>query len=699
MIMQWWGNGCSSHMNGNKAYLSDFEGFQWRLIGLLEVIPRQCLFTEYESLYLYYYFKLLMQSQVVIRALNKIGGYSLDLKNIVPSGDLSLSEIRQSKEQRCDNGTEFKNYAMNEFCAKKGIKREFSVARTPQQNGVAERKNRTLIEAARTMTKRVEENLHINFLEGQPNVTGTGPNWMFDLDFLTNFNDFIPDKDSGKGCCSRMHNEQPFEMLLRTRDKPLKKKRGELHLKRRQLNLPLVAVTSTGANADESSFVYLGGKIPIDASTLPNADEILHTTVQPRGKIQKASSAQHALVQRSTFTKTEPETTQGIIRTVCLHVFALKKTRIYHNPLMDESWVEVCKEECSSSSYSKVWILVDLPFGKEVYVDDIIFGSTKKSMCTEFEEVMHKIFQMSSMGELIFFLGLQEASLTENLQLVMSNFFGWKTHILAVQEADIVANSTTEAEYVAAAHCCGQWSEWISMDLRMDRCSPGKYYSSMVFHMANLKYSGKHNKVAFLKKLNESVGFTEEVDFLKGISLKYALTHNPTIYDSLVKQFWQTATVRTLANGTQQLVASIDSKEYTITEASVRSKLQLADAIGIHNLFDAEIYAGLATLEYVTQGDIVPLLPAMLAGAAVDQGEGSAQPAEPHHTPVDPISSTSQPPHSPPHPSPPPHSPPHPSPPPHSPLPSPPHPSPLHQSPPHSPPHFMTSITTSFFTT
>ncbi|GJT35059.1 hypothetical protein Tco_0925478 [Tanacetum coccineum] len=160
--------------------------------------------------------------------------------------------------------------------------------------------------------------------------------------------------------------------------------------------------------------------------------------------------------------------------------------------------------------------------------------------------------------------------------------------------------------------------------------------------MANLKYSDKHNMVAFLKKPNESVGFTEVVDFLKGTSLRYALTHNPTIYDSLVKQFWQTATVRTLANGTQQLVASIDSKEYTITEASVRSKLQLADATGIHNLSDAEIYAGLATLGYVTEGDIVPLLPAMLAGEAVDQGEGSAQPAEPYHTPVDPISSTSQ---------------------------------------------------------
>ncbi|GKB39989.1 putative ribonuclease H-like domain-containing protein [Tanacetum coccineum] len=46
---------------------------------------------------------------------------------------------------------EFKNKEMNQFYERKGIKREFSVARTPQQNGVAKRKNRTLIEADRTM--------------------------------------------------------------------------------------------------------------------------------------------------------------------------------------------------------------------------------------------------------------------------------------------------------------------------------------------------------------------------------------------------------------------------------------------------------------------------------------------------------------------------------------------------------------------
>nr|GFB29892.1 hypothetical protein [Tanacetum cinerariifolium] len=52
---------------------------------------------------------------------------------------------------RCDNRGEFRNNEMNGFCSRKGIKREFSNARTPQQNGVAGRRNRTLIEAARTM--------------------------------------------------------------------------------------------------------------------------------------------------------------------------------------------------------------------------------------------------------------------------------------------------------------------------------------------------------------------------------------------------------------------------------------------------------------------------------------------------------------------------------------------------------------------
>ncbi|GJZ20890.1 hypothetical protein Tco_0557929 [Tanacetum coccineum] len=308
---------------------------------------------------------------------------------------------------------------------------------------------------------------------------------------------------------------------------------------------------------------------------------------------------------------------------------------------------------------------------------------------------------------------LRQLVIMEEPDLIRNSYQPWDVKLCRqvlwtiLIQMQIVANSTSEAEIVASCKLLDCYEKRlievikihtdhnaadlltkgfdvtrISMDLRMDRCSAGKYYSYMVY---------KHNMVAFLKKPNESVGFTKVVDFLKGSSLTYALFHNPTIYDSLVKQFWQTATVRTLANGTQQLVASIDSKEYTITEASVRSKLQLADATGIHNLSDAKIYAGLATLGYVTEGDFVLLLPAMLAGAAMDQGGGSAQPAEPHHTPVDPLPSTSLP-HIP---SPPLQSPPHsplqsPS---HAPLQSPPH-LPL-QSSPYSPPHYSPPRVTS----
>ena len=57
---------------------------------------------------------------------------------------------------RSDNGTEFRNSTMEEFCRETGIKQEFSAPGTPQQNGVVERKNRTLIEAARTMLEEAK---------------------------------------------------------------------------------------------------------------------------------------------------------------------------------------------------------------------------------------------------------------------------------------------------------------------------------------------------------------------------------------------------------------------------------------------------------------------------------------------------------------------------------------------------------------
>ncbi|GJS29093.1 putative ribonuclease H-like domain-containing protein, partial [Tanacetum coccineum] len=108
---------------------------------------------------------------------------------------------------------------------KKGIKRQYSVARTPQQNGVAKRRNRILIEADRIVLAdsklpttfwalsyllhfglkqflllamyriepiEVEENLHIGFLENKPMIEGNGPKWLFDIDSLTQSMNYVP---------------------------------------------------------------------------------------------------------------------------------------------------------------------------------------------------------------------------------------------------------------------------------------------------------------------------------------------------------------------------------------------------------------------------------------------------------------------------------------------------------------------------
>ncbi|GJQ92985.1 hypothetical protein Tco_0004124 [Tanacetum coccineum] len=100
----------------------------------------------------------------------------------------------------------------------------------------------------------------------------------------------------------------------------------------------------------------------------------------------------------------------------------------------------------------------------------------------------------------------------------------------------------------------------------------------------------------------DDAGFAKIVDFLRGFNLRYALTSNPPIYDSLLKQFWQTTTTNTIADGTLEINATIDTIGYTITEASIRDTLQLADATGITMLPNDEIFEGMGKIGYPTDG-------------------------------------------------------------------------------------------------
>ncbi|GJT90205.1 ribonuclease H-like domain-containing protein [Tanacetum coccineum] len=117
-------SGCSRHMTGNMSYLSDFKEFDGGYVTFGGGAKGGKITATKD------------ETSGILKS------FITEIENLVD---------KKVKIIRYDNETEFKNRVMSKFCKEKGIKKEFSAARTPQQNGVAKRRNRTLIEAARTM--------------------------------------------------------------------------------------------------------------------------------------------------------------------------------------------------------------------------------------------------------------------------------------------------------------------------------------------------------------------------------------------------------------------------------------------------------------------------------------------------------------------------------------------------------------------
>ncbi|GKD83480.1 ribonuclease H-like domain-containing protein, partial [Tanacetum coccineum] len=431
---------------------------------------------------------------------------------------------------------------MNDFCAKKGIKKEFSVARTPQQNGVAKRKNRTLIEAARTMladsllpipfwaeavnttcyvlnrvlvtkpqnktpyelsigkspsisfmrpfgcpltilntldslgkfngksdegyllgysttskafrvynkrTKRVKENLHINFLEDQPNVqelvligctqdsyvAGSSgkdkePTQEYILLPLHPHRTRIPVEDvvpathekpsenasinkniqDSEDAADKEEQHQMSETFEEEKRNITSQNRAaqatsinKLSTGRPSVSIattPYVSAASTtiGANAGELSFVYLGGKIHIAASTLPNADLPIDPNMSaleddsdafPNDGIFNGAYDDENVGAVADFNNMDKTINVSPIPKLIINK-GYPKGQILGDPksaiqtrvkiqkassaqqalnisqaLQDESWVEAMQEELLQFKLQMVWILVDLPSGKK----------------------------------------------------------------------------------------------------------------------------------------------------------------------------------------------------------------------------------------------------------------------------------------------------------------------------------------------
>nr|GEX42969.1 putative reverse transcriptase domain-containing protein [Tanacetum cinerariifolium] len=98
--------------------------------------------------------------------------------------------------------------------------------------------------------------------------------------------------------------------------------------------------------------------------------------------------------------------------------------------------------------------------------------------------------------------------------------------------------------------------------------------------------------VAILKKSDATEGFKQIIDFLSGSYINHALTVNPHVYISCIKQFWNTAIVKRSGDVTR-LQGLVDKKRIVITEEVVREILQLNDAEGQRFNFSKYIFESL----------------------------------------------------------------------------------------------------------
>nr|GEU32293.1 retrovirus-related Pol polyprotein from transposon TNT 1-94 [Tanacetum cinerariifolium] len=714
-------NGCSRHMTGNISYLSDFEPFDGGYVSFGQ------------------------------------GGCKITGKGTIKTGKLEFeNEAREpkgpkSENHQCDNGGEFRNKEMNDFCLQKRIKREFSNARTPQQNDVAERRNRTLIEATKTMlanvklpvtfwaealntacyvqnrvlvnkshnktpyelfngrspaigflkqfschdmilntlenlgkfkekgdegyfirysmsskafrvfnkrTRRVEENLHVEFLENKAIEKGVGPNWLFDIDSLTKSMNYVlvdagtistnlsgtkdatsqeVKKDASSLRYIALPNWAHDALLEFSSSKPqdhcstgVPKGSGNpnptasisyppadqmetliVETLIPTVSLPVPSTYSTDSQEPSSDARLISKRVANQEET-PSLDNILSLTNrfedilgvtinsdESNGVEADISNMETAIIASPTPTlriyKDHPKS--HLIGPLDTPI----QTRNKSKEVEEQSFISTIHQKTDPALLHfygceeclPLWGTIDQTLFiirqrgdfilVQVYVDEIIFGSSNPQLCREFKALMHEKFQMSAMGELNFFLSLQVLQKKDGIFLSQDKHqvTPKECHLYAVKRIfrylkghpklglwypkespfDLVAYS--DSEYGGATQdrkSTTRGCQFLRRRLSMPCEVLSREFSISILRfntiMARLQFCDYHNMVAILEKSEYNIDFHPMVDFIEASPLR------------------------------------------TITESSLRRNLKLQDEEGISSLPDTELFENLTLMGY-----------------------------------------------------------------------------------------------------
>nr|GEX10523.1 hypothetical protein [Tanacetum cinerariifolium] len=491
-------------------------------------------------------------------------------------------------------------------------------------------------------TRRVEENLHVEFLENKAIEKGSGPKLLFDIDSLTKSMNYMPvdagtistnlsgTKDAARQEVKKDLSFLRYIALLNwahdallefSTSKP--QDHCSIEVPEGSGNLNPTASTSNPL-ADQMETLTVETPIPTviyqvaNQEETPSLDNILLLTNrfedilrgttnldESNGEEADISNMKTAIIASPTPTlkihKDHPKS--QIIGPMDTPIQTRNKSKEIFDALQDLSWVEAMQEELLPFKIQNIWTLVDCPKGEEgidynevfahvarikairlflayasfigftvyqmdvksvflygtidekvgtidqtlfirkkredfilvqVYVDDIIFGSSNPHLCREFEALMHEKFQMSAMGKLNFFLGLQVLQKEDGIFLSQDKCvgdilkkFGYSDvrHQVTPKECHLHAFkrifrylkgypklglwSLTESPFDLVAYSDSDYGVPIPPFINLK-----PYYTSNTI-MERLQFYDYHNMVAILEKSEYNADFHPMVDFIE----------------------------------------------------------------------------------------------------------------------------------------------------------------------------------------
>nr|GEU95912.1 hypothetical protein [Tanacetum cinerariifolium] len=402
-------------------------------------------------------------------------------------------------------------------------------------------------------TKKLEENLHVDFLENKLIEKGAGPNWLFDIDTLTNSMNYVPVVVAGTSSTNISGTKDVASQAVKKYVSSLKYIAlpnwfHEAHMETRN---------SDGCNADdpESRVRPIGTKW-----VLKNKKDERGIVIRNKAKLVAQGYTQE----------------EGIdYEEVFAPVARIDAIRLFLAYASFMGFIVYQMDVKSAFLYSTidegVYVMQPLGFQDPEFPDRVYKVEKAIHQVTPKECYLHAVkrifrhlkghpklrlwYPKESPFDLVAYLDSDYGSATQDRKSTTGGcqFLGRRLISWQCKKQTIVATSTTEAGYVAAASGCGQVL-WIQNQM-LD-------YGNFI--MAKLAFCDYHNMIAILEKTEHNTDFQEIVDFLEASHIRYALTISPTIYVSHIRQFWSTARIET-TNQETKILTTVDDEPASLS--------------------------------------------------------------------------------------------------------------------------------------